>query len=141
MREAAWMGERLQIHIITVNHYNRFKHTIQCHLVQSKCCATTISLLVSERIHHRAHELSGGQKQRVAIARAMVTKPKILLADEPTGAFDSVTGKQVMELFRKINHDEIDSVLKKNYTYNNCIETGRSPHMFTSSSLSFINIL
>ncbi|MBO4857420.1 MAG: ABC transporter ATP-binding protein [Treponema sp.] len=66
---------------------------------------------LEERMHHRPHELSGGQKQRVAIARSMITKPKILLADEPTGALDSVTGKQVMELFRTINHEEGTTII------------------------------
>ena len=66
---------------------------------------------LSERIHHKPHELSGGQKQRVAIARAMVTRPKILLADEPTGALDTETGKQVMEMFRKINSENNTTII------------------------------
>ena len=66
---------------------------------------------LKERMYHRPHELSGGQKQRVAIARAMVTSPKILLADEPTGALDSKTGKQVMELFRQINREKGTTII------------------------------
>ena len=66
---------------------------------------------LTERIHHKPNELSGGQKQRVAIARAMRTKPKILLADEPTGALDSETGKQVMEMFCMINGEQNTTVI------------------------------
>ncbi len=66
---------------------------------------------LEERMHHKPHELSGGQKQRVAIARAMVTEPKILLADEPTGALDSETGHQVMDMFRQINKENGTTVI------------------------------
>lgn len=69
------------------------------------------SVGLKDRNFHRPHELSGGQKQRVAIARAMITRPKILLADEPTGALDSQTGNQVMELFRQINEKNGTSVI------------------------------
>ena len=66
---------------------------------------------LGDRLKHRPHELSGGQKQRVAIARAMITEPKILLADEPTGALDSSTGKQVMELFNRINQEQGTTII------------------------------
>lgn len=61
---------------------------------------------IKDMAEHLPNELSGGQKQRVAIARALIAKPKIILADEPTGALDSQTSKEVMQLLREVNRTE-----------------------------------
>lgn len=76
-----------------------------------KAMAALEKVGLADRASFKPTQLSGGQKQRVAIARAMVNSPKLLLADEPTGALDSKSGKQIMELFRQLNDEGVTVVM------------------------------
>ena len=80
---------------------------------------------MSDRVNHQPTELSGGQMQRVAIARAMANDPSILLADEPTGALDSKTGRLVMNLFHTLNRDFGKTIVLITHNEKLAKETGR----------------
>ena len=80
---------------------------------------------MSERMYHQPNELSGGQKQRVAIARAMANDPAIILADEPTGALDSKTGRLVMDLFHRLNREKGKTIVLITHNRELAQETGR----------------
>ena len=80
---------------------------------------------MSDRMTHQPNELSGGQKQRVAIARAMANDPAIILADEPTGALDSKTGRMVMDLFHRLNREQGKTIVLITHNKELASETGR----------------
>lgn len=78
---------------------------------------------------HFPNEMSGGQKQRVAIARALITHPEIILADEPTGALDSVTSKEVMQLLKDLNRSEKVTMIIVTHDHHVAEETDRRIHI------------
>ena len=80
---------------------------------------------MSDRMTHQPNELSGGQKQRVAIARAMANDPAIILADEPTGALDSKTGRMVMDLFHRLNREQGKTIVLITHNKELASETDR----------------
>lgn len=80
---------------------------------------------MSDRASHNPNELSGGQKQRIAIARALANAPSIILADEPTGALDSATGRMVMDIFHKLHREEHKTILLITHSKELAAETER----------------
>ncbi len=80
---------------------------------------------MADRMNHQPNELSGGQKQRVAIARAMANDPAIILADEPTGALDSKTGRMVMDLFHRLNREQGKTIILITHNRELALETDR----------------
>lgn len=84
---------------------------------------------ISDWSGHYPNEMSGGQKQRVAIARALITKPQIILADEPTGALDSKTSVEVMELLKKLNKEEGMTIIVVTHESGVANETNKIVHI------------
>ena len=80
---------------------------------------------MGERMSHTPEELSGGQKQRVAIARAMANEPSIILADEPTGALDSKTGRMIMDIFHRLNEEQGKTIVLITHSQELAEETQR----------------
>lgn len=80
---------------------------------------------MEERLEHNPDELSGGQKQRVAIARAMANDPAIILADEPTGALDSKTGRRIMDIFHQLNREQGKTIVLITHSQELAQETRR----------------
>ena len=91
---------------------------------------------MQDRVKHNPDELSGGQKQRVAIARAMANRPAILLADEPTGALDSKTGRLIMDIFHRLNKEQGMTIVLITPSPELAEETGR---IFTLMDGEIIN--
>ncbi len=87
--------------------------------VRKELCEEALMVVgLKDRMHHLPNQLSGGQQQRVAIARAIVGKPAVILADEPTGALDSKTGNDIMEIFQKLNKENNMTIVQVTHEEN-----------------------
>ena len=84
---------------------------IRAKVRRQRCIEALCQVGLEDRLHHMPRQLSGGQQQRVAIARALVNRPKLLIADEPTGNLDSHTGKEIMYIFQQLNASHTSIVM------------------------------
>lgn len=131
-REIGFIFQNYQL----ISTYNILQNIIMPLLVrgmsakeaEEKCMDTIRLLGLDHRLKHRPSELSGGQKQRVSIARALVGEPAILLADEPTGALDSNSGKEVLKLFQRLN-DMGHTIVMITHDLNVAKSAGRIVHI------------
>ena len=131
-REIGFIFQNYQL----IPTYNILQHIIMPLVVRGmrskeaeERCMDTIRLLgIDHRLLHKPAELSGGQKQRASIARALVGNPALLLADEPTGALDSSSGKEVLKLFEKLN-DMGNTIVMITHNLNVARAAGRIVHI------------
>ena len=111
------------------------RHTLALEYLERRKKRHTLALEYLERLglldwaEHYPNELSGGQKQRVAIARALITKPQIILADEPTGALDSKTSVEVMQLLKQLNQEEGMTIVVVTHESGVANETNKIVHI------------